>query len=92
MPIDTAIRKNPKAVYRSLRNGGGGVVLHLESGQYHSLNGIAVAMWNLIDGARSLEDITAEIRVRYDDAPGDLLEIVRGFCEGLRDRDLISME
>jgi len=49
-------------------------------------------MWDLIDGARSLEDITDEIRLRYEDAPGDLVEIVRGFCEGLRDRDLISMK
>jgi coenzyme PQQ synthesis protein D (PqqD) len=92
MPVEMALKKNPKVVYRDLRDGAGGVVLHLESGQYHSLNGVAVAMWDLIDGSRSVGQITDEIRRRYPDAPGDLLEIVRGFCEGLRDRDLISME
>jgi coenzyme PQQ synthesis protein D (PqqD) len=91
MPVDTAINKNPKVVYRALRDGEGGVLLHLGSGQYHSLNAVGVAMWNLIDGTRSLEDIAAEIKDAYVDAPEDLVRIVREFCDGLRGRDLISL-
>ena len=92
MSVESALRKNPKVVYRDLRGAVGGVVLHLGSGQYHSLNGVAAAMWDMIDGEHSVEDIAEEIHRRYPGAPSDLLEIVRGFCEGLRDRDLISMD
>lgn len=90
MESQTTIRRNPKAVYRSLRNGDGGVVLHLDSGQYHGLNGVGASLWELIDGSRTIEEIATEFRRLCEDAPNDLIDIVATFCAGLRDRDLIS--
>jgi hypothetical protein len=84
------IRRNPEAVYRSLRDGGGGVLLHLGSGQYHGLNQTGACLWELIDGSRTVAEISAEFHSRYD-APDGFTEIVETFCRKLRERDLVRI-
>jgi hypothetical protein len=85
-----AIRRNPDAVYRSLRDGRGGVLLHLGSGQYHGLNQTGACLWELIDGSRTVTEIVAEFQSRHD-APDGFTEIVEAFCRKLRERDLVQV-
>lgn len=80
--------KNPRVVHSRLAEGEA-VLLHLESGAYHELNPIGAAIWELLDGERSPSEIASELRVRLDDPPDDLDEIVSGFLARLRERDLI---
>ena len=69
---------------------GESVLLHLETGQYHELNPIGGAIWDLVDGQRTASEITAEIRGKVDEPPGDLEEIVTEFLAELRQRGLIT--
>jgi Coenzyme PQQ synthesis protein D (PqqD) len=83
------LRKNPNATYRTLATGRSGVLLHLESGEYHGLNEIGCRIWELIDGERTTDDIIEAIRAEVDDPPATLADDVTGFIDAMRERDLI---
>jgi len=85
MPVPA---RNPEVVFRPLREGG--VFLHLVSGEYYSANPVGCAVWSFIDGARSVNDITAQLRRVLEDAPPDLLDFVERFLDELRARDLVA--
>jgi hypothetical protein len=51
------------------------VVLDAESMHYHSLNQTAAQVWDLCDGQRSVDDITAELRNRGIDAPEEAVAL-----------------
>jgi hypothetical protein len=85
---DTRLRKNPQVVYRALQNDEG-VLLHLDSAQYHGLNGTGLAIWELLDGERTVADVVAELRDRLDDPPVVLDDEVVEFLSGLSARDLV---
>jgi hypothetical protein len=81
--------KSPRVVHSRLADGES-VLLHLETGQYHELNPIGSAIWDLIDGQRSVSDVVLTLRSRVEDAPDDLHEIVEEFLLELKQRELIS--
>ena len=89
MDANGAICRNPQVVYRELA-GGGGVLLHLESGAYHGLNETGSLIWGLVDGERDLTALVADLRQRLDDAPDDLGAETERFLADLRERDLIA--
>ena len=81
--------KNPRIVDCGLTEGEV-VLLHLESGAYHELNAMGAVIWELLDGERSIPQIARDVRERLDDPPDDLEEIVTGFVDDLRERDLVA--
>jgi len=85
--VATAPRPNPRVVYRDLADGG--VLLHLDSGQYHSLNATGALIWKLIDGARTPPQIIDGLRAQLESSPDDLSSVVADFLDGLLTRDLI---
>ena len=85
---DPRLRRNPQVVYRELHEGG--VLLHLDSGQYHGVNEIGSVIWELVDGDRTLSGIVAEVRARVEEPPAELDADVESFVRGLRSRDLIQ--
>jgi hypothetical protein len=90
-PIDagSVLRKNPNVAYRTLAAGGGAVILHLESGEYHGINEVGCAIWELIDGSRTVEEVADAVRRDVDDPPNDLVEDVISFLEVMQERDLV---
>jgi Coenzyme PQQ synthesis protein D (PqqD) len=84
---DTRLRRNPQVVYRELADEGG-VLLHLETAQYHGVNETGLAIWELLDGERTVADVVADLRVRLDDAPAALEEDVVEFLSALSARGL----
>lgn len=84
---DAPIERNPSVVYRDLAEGG--VLLHLDSGQYHGVNGTGLVVWNLLDRARTLDELIAALGTEIADAPARLEEDVRGFLEALQTRGLV---
>jgi len=87
---EPAIRKNPHVVFRKLAGENGGVLLNVESGQYHGVNAVGSLIWDLIDGERGLERLLAELRDQLDDPPANLREEAERFLADLRERDLIA--
>jgi hypothetical protein len=80
--------KNPQVAYRDLTNEEGGLLLHLESGQYHGVNATGFAIWELIDGRRTVSDICDALSEVTD--AEDVTAEVRRFIEELRVRNLIG--
>jgi hypothetical protein len=84
---DTKLSKHPQVVYRALESTGG-VLLHLESGQYHGVNETGLTIWGLLDGQRTVGDVVAELRARMDEPPDALDQDVVEFLGGLSARGL----
>jgi len=85
------IGRNPKVVARELGRRDGGVLLHLESGQYHGVNSVGWMIWSLIDGTKTLSDLLAEVIHRVDDVPPQLAEDVTQFICELCERNLVTL-
>lgn len=81
--------RHPRVVHSQL-NDGETVLLHLETGQYHELNQIGAAIWELLDGERTLAEVTEELRARLQDPPEGLELVVAEFLEELRTRGLVT--
>lgn len=60
------------------------VLLDLESADFFSLSGTGLAIWELIDGARSQPDITAAVAADYGVETADIETEVSEFLEQLR--------
>lgn len=80
---------DPRVVHRDLATGDGALLLHLDSGEYHGINATGSAIWKLIDGKRTVDEIAAALRAAVDDPPEGLLEEVRRFVSDLRARRLL---
>ena len=89
---ESKLRKNPQVVARELSEGEGGVLLHLESGQYHGVNRIGLLIWELLDEEGTVEGIVDGIRARVEDAPPRLEDDVVAFLASVEERDLVVVE
>lgn len=89
MPVDPSSRPRPAehVVFRGLRDGG--VLLHLETGQYHGVNAVGVVLWQLLDGDRSIEAVARLARDQLIDPPDDLADHVGEFVAALDQRGLV---
>lgn len=77
---------------RSLAEGEGAVLLHLESGQYHGVNPIGLAIWELIDDGSSATEVVDRLRERVEDPPASLEGDVLRFLTGVHERNLVIAE
>ena len=75
------VERNGNVAFRRLADGEGGVLLHLESGEYHGINEVGCLIWELLDGERTVDDV--------EDAPDDLTGEVILFLDSLGVRDLV---
>jgi hypothetical protein len=87
----TKIRRNPDVVFRQLEEEQGGVLLHLQSGEYHGLNDLGSLVWRLTEHETTFADVVAGVRAGAEDVPDSVDAEVSAFLEGLRDRDLIEL-
>lgn len=92
-PVDpgTRLRHSENVVARGLGDREGGVLLHLETGAYHSVNAVGQAIWDLVDGRRTVAAIIDELRQRVSDAPPQLDDEVIAFLAGALERDLVAV-
>ncbi len=87
----TRIRRNPDVVYRSLEDEQGGVLLHMQSGEYHGLNELGSLIWGLIENETRFADLVDGVRAETEDAPASVDEDVSRFVEDLSARDLVQL-
>jgi hypothetical protein len=81
--------RHPRVVDYRL-TGGEALLLHLDSGEYHELNPVGAAIWELVDGRRSVSEITEALRQRVEGPPEELTAIVSAFLDDLLQRDLLT--
>ena len=87
----TRIRRNPDVVFRSLEEEQGGVLLHLESGEYHGLNDLGSLIWRLIENESSFADVVVGVRAQTEDAPEGVDQDVSNFLDDLNRRNLVQL-
>lgn len=85
---EAPIKRNPKVVHRPLAEGG--VLLHLDSGQYHGVDGVGLLVWDLLDGEPTFDGLLEELRTRLAEPPAELEGDIDSFLDGLLSRDLIA--
>ena len=69
----------------------GGVLLHLDSGQYHGVNNVGALIWSMLDG-RTVEEIAESVSSQVEDAPQHVDDDVRAFVDDLLERGLATTE
>ena len=67
------------------------MLLHLETGAYHSVNAVGQAIWDLVDGERTVAAIIEDFRQRVSGAPPQLEDEVIAFLQGALERDLVAV-
>ncbi len=67
------------------------VVMHLDSGDFFSLTGTATDIWRLIDGARTREEIVAELSSSYDSGEAAIASDVDGLLVQLADAGIVAL-
>jgi len=82
------LAKSPKTAWRIIE--GEAVILSMENKVLRGLNPVGSRIWELIDGQRSLEEITGSIVQEFDVTPADAAQDVRAFIQELLDRGLVT--
>jgi hypothetical protein len=64
----------PEIVYRP-EGADGAILVDLETGRAQAINATGSFVWERLDGARSLDEICAEMAAGFDEIPGDQLSL-----------------
>jgi hypothetical protein len=88
----TLLRRNPRVESRSMGEGEGGVLLHLDTAAYHGLNEVGVVIWSLLEEQKRLDVLLQELRHQLQDVPPGFEGEIRQFLTDLAERDLILTE
>jgi hypothetical protein len=89
--VNQVLVHSPAVVYRDLDAEQGGVLLHMETGGYFSVNTVGRDVWGLVDGQRSLGDVAAAIRQKHQDAGDEAVTDVLSFATALVERGLVTV-
>jgi hypothetical protein len=89
---ESRIRRNDRTTFRKMEEGSGGVLLHLDSGEYRQLNETGALIWSLLEPQPSRQELVDALRGQILDPPPQLEEEVDAFLAALRDRNLIDWE
>jgi hypothetical protein len=86
---DAKIGQHPKVVARELSQEEGGVLLHLETAQYHGVNPVGLLIWEHLDGERTVSDVVEVVRTQVEEAPPELEADVVSFINDVHERGLV---
>jgi hypothetical protein len=89
---ESKVSQNDQVVARELSPAEGGVLLHLESAQYHGVNPIGLLIWELLDGQRTVREVIDAVRDRVQDPPPQLESDVMQFLTEVHERNLVVVE
>lgn len=88
----TVLRRNPRVEYRSMGEGEGGVLLHLDTAAYHGLNEVGALIWRLLEEPKPLDELLRHLRGELQEVPSRFEDEIRQFLSELTERDLILTE
>jgi len=89
---DAVISRNPRVEYRKLAEGGGAVLLNLDTAAYHGLNQTGSVIWETVGEGKPLRDVVPQVASFFEDAPPALTQEVTSFIEDLVERDLLRVD
>jgi hypothetical protein len=84
----TIIRRSERVAFQRIE--GGGVLLHLDTGAYHRVNGVGALVWEALGHSKDLSEVMDTVERSVEGpVPGDLFADVETFLESLAQRDLV---
>ncbi len=86
------IIRNPRVEYRKLADGGGAVLLNLDTAAYHGLNQTGSMIWETVGDGKPLGEVVPQVAAMFEDAPPALSQEVTLFIEDLVERDLLRVQ
>jgi hypothetical protein len=86
----TVLRRNPRVEYRSMGEGEGGVLLHLDTAAYHGLNEVGALIWRLLEEPKAFDTLIQELRDQLQQLPPQFEEEIRQFLGELAERGLVE--
>ena len=86
----TRIERNERAVFRELTDGAG-VVLNLDTSNYHGVNATGAVLWELTGSSPTFGELVAAAADRFENVPPALEDDVEGFVLALVERDLLHL-
>ncbi|HEY3208218.1 MAG TPA: PqqD family protein [Actinomycetota bacterium] len=86
----TVLRRNPRVEYRSMGEGEGGVLLHLDTAAYHGLNEVGALIWRLLEEPKAFDTLLQELRDRLQELPPQFEEEIGQFVDELAQRGLVE--
>ena len=89
-PSDKPI-SNPVAVLREEFDDWA-VLFNPDTADAVGVNPVGVAVWQLMDGRRSLEEIIVGVQDRFSDVPGTAMQEVTAFVDDLVERGFVGLE
>jgi hypothetical protein len=88
IPIDRQFKIVEDVLFRQVENEG--ILMHIPSGTYYSLNETSILFWEAIVQQQALEPIVDKIMDEYDVDRNQLLTDLQAFIKDLSDFGLIS--
>jgi hypothetical protein len=85
------IVRNPRVEYRKLAEGGGAVLLNLDTAAYHGLNETGSVIWETVGEGKALGDVVPEVASFFEQPPPSLAHEVTAFIQDLVERDLLRV-
>jgi hypothetical protein len=86
----TVLRRNPRVEYRSMGEGEGGVLLHLDTAAYHGLNEVGALIWRLLEEPKAFDTLLQELRDQLQEVPPQFEEEIGQFLDELAERGLVE--
>lgn len=91
VPRSATVRRSASVAYRALAGEEGGLLLHLETGEYHGLNQVGSAIWKLLEREPTFEELLEALRVQLDGVPPSFEQESGAFLRALEQRGLIGL-
>jgi hypothetical protein len=89
---ESTVQHDPRVVFRRLAGEEGGLLLHLDTANYHGVNGIGAAIWELTEDGPSYGTLLTRLREQLEDPPADLPADVEAFLTDLAERGLLDIQ
>ena len=91
MTATAVITRTADAVFQNLAGEDGAVLLHLGSGQYHTLNPVGARIWELLETPMSEAELTRQIVAEFEADDAAVAQDVKIFLGELLDRKLVHV-
>ncbi|MGM0672502.1 MAG: PqqD family protein [Pseudomonadota bacterium] len=91
MTTTPLIKRTADVVFQNLDGEDGAVLLHLGSGQYHSLNPVGARIWEILEKPMSEEQLTRQIVAEFEASDDMVAQDVTSFLKELVDRKLVEV-
>jgi hypothetical protein len=88
----TIVKRSPRVEFRSLGEGEGGVLLHLDTAAYHGLNEVGCLIWKLLDDQPRFSALLTDLKTRLEQLPPTFEAEISEFLDDLAERGLVLLE